>query len=291
MFTTFEDEWNKIEKLYNSCYYNEKDEIEYLYQLDKSLVIWGIGNLAISFMNKVSSQKFKNRIRGFCTSEEFRQSSINSIPVIHQNLILTNNSYKEDIIVIATEPKYNPTPVYEGEYCDQIYLRCIESGFHDNQIFRCNPDLTIKSFCPKTVEGLKKYYYEGFKLAYNLVTTEKDKKDIVKYIRRIIDSCMNGNFSYEYLKTLKYKSCRYIEDYYLRFDGNYDKQCICFCCAHINTYYKIPSIPLSDSVESDFSNIDSLRQEPKILLSHYLVKNCNQSSESIRTPVCIVMFM
>lgn len=257
MFSTFENEWNKIENLYNNYCYNENDKINFL--SSKSLIIWGTGKLAISLMNKVSSEKIESRVKAFCSNAEYRQSSINSIPVIPQKLMLSDNSYKKDIIIIATEPEYNPTPVYEGEYWDQIYLRCIENGFHDNQIFRCNPDLSIKNFYPMTIEGLKRYYYDGFKLAYNLAKTDEDRNDIIRHIHLIVDFCMNRNFTYDYFDILKYQSCRYIEDYYVRFDGNYDEQCIRFCCAHIDTYYKIPSLLLSDSLKRDFLNIDSLR--------------------------------
>ena len=51
MFSTFENEWNKIENLYNNYCYNENDKINFL--SGRSLIIWGTGKLAISLMNKV----------------------------------------------------------------------------------------------------------------------------------------------------------------------------------------------------------------------------------------------
>lgn len=265
MLELFNKEWEKIEKEYYSMpmdVFSEKT----IDHLDTKVVIFGVGELGYAYAKKLSDGNFISKLVAFCDNDKSGICEIYNVPIISPEELVVNPYYRDTIMIVAVMPAYTPTPTYTPAYNDEIYNQCVNLGIENWRILRCFSNLELDTFKLGSIDVFKKYFFEGYKLAYDITKKEETKHMILERIKSYLfyfqktDSQFLENYRKQ-IEEMKYRSCRYVEYFYLRFGGEINSKIVKFCCAHLEDMSDVPAVYLGKDPEETLNSISNLRKE------------------------------
>lgn len=265
MFESFNKEWKKIEMEYYSMTMDVLLD-KTINHLDTKIVIFGVGELGYAYAKKLSDGNLISKLVAFCDNDKSGYCEIYNVPIISLKELVNNPYFSDTFIVVAVMPAYAPTPTYTPAYSDEIYYQCVNLGIQSWRILRCFSNLELDIFKLGSIDVFKKDFFEGYKLAYEFTKKQETKHMILERIKSYLfyfqktDSQFLENYQ-EQIGKMKYRSCRYVEYFYLRFGGNINGKIVKFCCAHLEDMSDVPAVYLGKAPEETLNSIFELRSK------------------------------
>lgn len=265
MNKTFEKEWEVIERDYYTKFNKKNINSHYYNCYNMKFVIFGVGDLGYAYAQKAKEEGYINNFVAFCDNNKTGICNIYNVPIIPLEELVENPFYDNTVVIIATMPAYAPTPTYTPSYYDDIYNQCIMMGIESYRLYKCKDNLELERFQVGDINYFKKKFFDGYKLAYEMAERPETRELILNRIKECLfiekNDTKSNKYYQEVVEKMKYKSCRYVEDFYLRFGGSIGDNIVRFCHSRLGEIKSTMSMQKGKTPEETFSNIFSLRRK------------------------------